>query len=103
MTTVPHSYMAKVENVLSEWEAHGIDAAQARKRFREVVQEWLASPYGPVEQDRKDAERYRVWRRVGVEYVWNARIREFAGDDLDELTDKLIADRAFDPDYYDLT
>jgi hypothetical protein len=44
------SYMAKVENVLSEWEAHGIDAAQARKRFREVVQEWLASPYGPVSE-----------------------------------------------------
>jgi hypothetical protein len=62
-----------------------------------------ASLSGPSEQDRKDAERYRVWRKEGVEYVWNARIREFAGDELDELTDKLIADRAFDPDYYDLT
>jgi hypothetical protein len=59
----------------------------------------------PEEQDRKDAERYRFWRKTGVEYVWNARISEFAGEELDKLTDRLIAggDRAFDPDYYDLT
>jgi hypothetical protein len=44
LVTHPNSYMAKVEGVLAEWEAHGIDAAQARKRFREIVGEWLASP-----------------------------------------------------------
>jgi hypothetical protein len=51
------SYMAKVENVLSEWEAHGIDASQARKRFREIVQEWLASPPGP------ESEAVKLLRR----------------------------------------
>jgi hypothetical protein len=86
--------------------AYGEQVPNQAMHLQSVVEreiERLKRSSGPVEQDRKDAERYRVWRRVGVEYVWNARIREFAGDDLDELTDKLIADRAFDPDYYDLT
>jgi hypothetical protein len=96
------SYRSKVDELL---EQYGMTREnwECDPSYVADLMNALDSLSGPSEQDRKDAERYRVWRKEGVEYVWNARIREFAGDELDELTDKLIADRAFDPDYYDLT
>jgi hypothetical protein len=76
-----NSYMAKVENVLSEWEAHGIDASQARKRFREIVQEWLASPPGPSSEEMRKAEETLVLRddpMADAMTFWRARAVYFA-------------------------
>lgn len=38
----------------------------------------------------KDAERYRYWRKNGIELVNNGYIGEVTGDELDKFTDHQI-------------